>query len=275
MGLLHTRGTLVGTPLKKGISGGERKRLCVAQELLTRPLLLFLDEPTSGLDSVTALSLITTMRRIADARECTVVTTIHQPQSKIFNLFNHLLLLQKVRAQLCSHLLRQGRVPVLAPGEGSRSQRMPRLPARAQRGAGEAGHADDRFGVLRPRPVLVPRRARLCTRAWRRARWTTLPAAATPAPRTRTPVRPPPLLPWSQPPRHAAPHTSAVQHLLTTLRLSARRPADGFRAFDHVAALCAAPSGSFRAFVALTSAAARAALCSSQPTTFWTSSRPT
>ncbi|KAL6746463.1 P-loop containing nucleoside triphosphate hydrolase protein [Haematococcus lacustris] len=97
MGLVHARYTLVGSPMKKGISGGERKRLCVAQELLTKPLLLFLDEPTSGLDSVTALSLITRMRRLADARECTVVTTIHQPQAKIFNLFNYLLLLQKGR----------------------------------------------------------------------------------------------------------------------------------------------------------------------------------
>jgi ATP-binding cassette subfamily G (WHITE) protein 2 len=65
MGLRHVRHVLVGSPLQKGISGGERKRLCVAIELLTKPRLLFLDEPTSGLDSVTALHLIKTLKRLA------------------------------------------------------------------------------------------------------------------------------------------------------------------------------------------------------------------
>jgi hypothetical protein len=65
MGLRHVRHVIVGSPLKKGISGGERKRLCVAIELLTKPRLLFLDEPTSGLDSVTALHLIRTLKRLA------------------------------------------------------------------------------------------------------------------------------------------------------------------------------------------------------------------
>lgn len=94
MGLVHARGTVVGHALKKGISGGERKRLCVAMELLTKPHLLFLDEPTSGLDSVTSLALCSKLRSLVDQRLCTVVTTIHQPQAKIFRLFTHLLLLK-------------------------------------------------------------------------------------------------------------------------------------------------------------------------------------
>lgn len=102
MNITHVRNVIVGTPLKKGISGGERKRLCVAMELLTKPLLLFLDEPTSGLDSVAALALCQRLKDLCDARLCTVVCTIHQPQSKIFRLFDNLLLLSK------GHLIYQG-----------------------------------------------------------------------------------------------------------------------------------------------------------------------
>ena len=99
MGLSHTRNTIVGSPLKKGLSGGERKRLCVAMELVTAPKLLFLDEPTSGLDSVTALSLCTKLRSLATS--CTIVNTIHQPQAKIFFLFDKLILL---KAGTCTYM---------------------------------------------------------------------------------------------------------------------------------------------------------------------------
>lgn len=86
MGLSHTRDTIVGSPMIKGISGGERKRLCVAMELMTTPQLLFLDEPTSGLDSVSALNLCSKLKLLADSGTCTIVCTIHQPQvsPKIF-----------------------------------------------------------------------------------------------------------------------------------------------------------------------------------------------
>ncbi len=59
-----------------------------------RPKLLFLDEPTSGLDSVTALSLCYTLKDLSSSGECTVVCTIHQPQSKIFALFDDLIILK-------------------------------------------------------------------------------------------------------------------------------------------------------------------------------------
>lgn len=94
VGLNLCRNTIIGTPTIKGVSGGERKRVCVAMELLTHPRLLFLDEPTSGLDSVTAYSLTKTLKDLAAAGDCTVVCTIHQPQTKIFNLFDDLMLLK-------------------------------------------------------------------------------------------------------------------------------------------------------------------------------------
>mmetsp|Transcript_14357 Transcript_14357/g.15010 ORF Transcript_14357/g.15010 Transcript_14357/m.15010 type:complete len:631 (-) Transcript_14357:213-2105(-) len=76
------------------ISGGERKRLCIAIELLSRPKLLFLDEPTSGLDSSTSLSICRALKHLALSGECTVVCTIHQPQQKIFELFDNLILMK-------------------------------------------------------------------------------------------------------------------------------------------------------------------------------------
>ena len=98
LGLSHVHNVIVGTPLKKGISGGERKRLCVGMQLLNRPQLLFLDEPTSGLDSVMALDLLHTLHRLAHGqtqeKAVTIVCSIHQPQSKIFNLFDSLILLK-------------------------------------------------------------------------------------------------------------------------------------------------------------------------------------
>lgn len=95
MGLDHCRDVIIGDSKRKGISGGERKRVCVGMELLRRPKLLFLDEMTSGLDSSTSLKLCTTLKQIADRGECTVICTIHQPQQKIFELFDNLILMKK------------------------------------------------------------------------------------------------------------------------------------------------------------------------------------
>lgn len=95
MGITHCCDTIVGNTRKKGISGGERKRLCVAIELLNHPKLVFLDEPTSGLDSTTALSVCQALKNLSDIGECTVVCTIHQPQPKIFSLFDNLILMKQ------------------------------------------------------------------------------------------------------------------------------------------------------------------------------------
>jgi len=84
--------TAVGSVLARGISGGERKRCSIGVELVTDPSVLFLDEPTSGLDSYTSLVVIKLMVKQARTGR-TILSTIHQPSSDIFNIFDRLLLL--------------------------------------------------------------------------------------------------------------------------------------------------------------------------------------
>jgi len=87
--------TKIGGPLVKGVSGGERKRTSIGVELITDPSLIFLDEPTTGLDSFTATSVMTTLGQLAEHGNRTVISTIHQPNSDIFEKFDRLLLLAK------------------------------------------------------------------------------------------------------------------------------------------------------------------------------------
>ena len=67
----------------RGISGGERKRLSIAVELVAYPSVLFLDEPTSGLDSKIAADVCQILKDVAQTG-CTVVASIHQPSSEVF-----------------------------------------------------------------------------------------------------------------------------------------------------------------------------------------------
>ncbi|KAI5311955.1 hypothetical protein L3X38_041128 [Prunus dulcis] len=92
LGLERCQDTLIGGTFVRGVSGGERKRVCIGNEILLNPSLLFLDEPTSGLDSTAALRTLQMLHIIAKAGK-TVVTTIHQPSSRIFNKFDKLILL--------------------------------------------------------------------------------------------------------------------------------------------------------------------------------------
>ncbi len=94
MGLAHIRDTLIGGENVRGVSGGQRKRVNIALELLTEPPLLFLDEPTSGLDATSTLEVLQVLRGLADEGK-TIIMTIHQPRVEAFRLVDMLLLLAK------------------------------------------------------------------------------------------------------------------------------------------------------------------------------------
>ncbi|KAK1327088.1 ABC transporter G family member 11 [Acorus calamus] len=92
MGLQDCADTVIGNWHLRGISGGEKRRVSIALEILMRPRLLFLDEPTSGLDSASAFFVTQTLRCLSrDGR--TVIASIHQPSSEVFELFDRLYLL--------------------------------------------------------------------------------------------------------------------------------------------------------------------------------------
>ncbi len=87
-----TRNVQIGSPERKGISGGQRKRVNLAMELLTEPSLLCLDEPTSGLASEDALNVIQLLRKLGDGGR-TILLTIHQPSLQIYRLLDNTLYL--------------------------------------------------------------------------------------------------------------------------------------------------------------------------------------
>ncbi|CAF1073260.1 unnamed protein product [Adineta steineri] len=89
--------TVIGQPgLIKGLSGGEKRRLLFASEVMIDPPLLFADEPTSGLDGSMAFTICDAMRKLCNQGK-TIVCTIHQPSSEIFQLFDTLYLLAEGR----------------------------------------------------------------------------------------------------------------------------------------------------------------------------------
>ncbi|POR37899.1 ABC transporter G family member 15 [Tolypocladium paradoxum] len=98
-GLADQAGTIIGTPIRKGISGGQKRRVGVASQLITSPKILFLDEPTSGLDSAASWEVVKYLRAVARRNNLIVVCSIHQPSSATFNLFDKLMLLAGGRTQ--------------------------------------------------------------------------------------------------------------------------------------------------------------------------------
>lgn len=94
MGLKDCADNLIGNDIVKGISGGEKRRVTIAVQILTEPRILLLDEPLSGLDAFTALSIMDVLHGLANEGR-TLIVTIHQPRSDLFGQFGNILLLAR------------------------------------------------------------------------------------------------------------------------------------------------------------------------------------
>ncbi|MEJ5316264.1 MAG: ATP-binding cassette domain-containing protein [Tenuifilum sp.] len=92
LGLYEIKDMRVGSPLNKKISGGQRKRLNIALELIREPAILFLDEPTSGLSSRDSENILDLLKELT-LKGKLVFVVIHQPSSEIFKMFDRLLIL--------------------------------------------------------------------------------------------------------------------------------------------------------------------------------------
>lgn len=93
MGLSDVANIPIGDGNVKGISGGEKRRVSIAIQLLNDSKILLLDEPTSGLDSFTSSSIISLLNELAINEQKTIILTIHQPKIEIFEKFDNILLL--------------------------------------------------------------------------------------------------------------------------------------------------------------------------------------
>lgn len=107
LGILDIKDQYIGDSSKghRGISGGEKRRVSIACELVTSPSIIFLDEPTSGLDAYSALSVVEGLHRLAREYNRTVVFTIHQPRSNIVALFDKLIMLAKGRVMYSGEMV--------------------------------------------------------------------------------------------------------------------------------------------------------------------------
>jgi ABC-type multidrug transport system ATPase subunit len=114
LGLQDVANNKIGTPLQRGISGGQKRRVTIACSVISRPRVLVLDEPTSGLDSGSAQEVMASsepyfsrplkclmikfsVKRLAQETNMVCIATIHQPNWEVFSLFDRLTLLARGR----------------------------------------------------------------------------------------------------------------------------------------------------------------------------------
>ncbi|CAI5446764.1 unnamed protein product [Caenorhabditis angaria] len=101
LGLKNSANSIIGTRTRRGLSGGEKKRLAFASEILTSPPILICDEPTSGLDAFLAYQVICVLKNLAKKQGMTILLTIHQPSSQVFQLFDSIYIMVNGKVAFC------------------------------------------------------------------------------------------------------------------------------------------------------------------------------
>ncbi|XP_057779003.1 ABC transporter G family member 6-like [Salvia miltiorrhiza] len=94
LGLRSAANTIIGDEGRRGVSGGERRRVSIGTDIIHDPILLFLDEPTSGLDSTSAFMVVKVLQRIAQSGSI-VIMSVHQPSYRILKLLDRLIILSR------------------------------------------------------------------------------------------------------------------------------------------------------------------------------------
>lgn len=100
LSLGHVAQSVIGGRIFPGISGGERRRVSIASQLLKDPKVILLDEPTTGLDSMTANQIVMLLAELA-RRDRIVIVTIHQPRSELFRIFNRIAIMSRGELVFC------------------------------------------------------------------------------------------------------------------------------------------------------------------------------
>ncbi|KAM8858684.1 ATP-binding cassette sub-family G member 5 isoform 2-T3 [Spinachia spinachia] len=100
LSLGHVAHSVIGGRVFPGISGGERRRVSIASQLLQDPRVILLDEPTTGLDSMTANQIVVLLAELA-RRNRIVIVTIHQPRSELFRVFSRIAIMSRGELVFC------------------------------------------------------------------------------------------------------------------------------------------------------------------------------
>ncbi|XP_073337440.1 ATP-binding cassette sub-family G member 5 [Pagrus major] len=100
LSLAHVAHSVIGGRVFPGISGGERRRVSIASQLLQDPRVVLLDEPTTGLDSMTANQIVVLLAELA-RRNRIVIVTIHQPRSELFRVFSRIAIMSRGELVFC------------------------------------------------------------------------------------------------------------------------------------------------------------------------------